>query len=64
MKCHKRSKDIDTRYYVIREATSNKLVDVKYWVTDEIPADILTKALCMPKHSKFSNELHLRENII
>lgn len=30
MKCHKRSKDIDTRYYVIREATSNKLVDVKY----------------------------------
>ncbi|KAG5880144.1 hypothetical protein JTB14_000012 [Gonioctena quinquepunctata] len=61
--CHKRSKHIDVRYHFIREAISNKLVDLKYLPTDEMPADVLTKALCLPKHSKFTCELGLK-NII
>lgn len=62
--CHKRSKHIDIRYHFIREAVSNKLVNLKYLSTNEMPADVLTKALCLPKHVKFRGELGLCKNII
>ncbi|KAG5860164.1 hypothetical protein JTB14_032319 [Gonioctena quinquepunctata] len=60
---HKRSKHIDVRYHFIQEAISNKLVDLKYLPTDEMLADVLTKALCLPKHSKFTCELGLKDII-
>lgn len=56
---HKRSKHIDVKHHFIREAISNKLVNVKYLPTDEMTADILTKHLSAAKHSKFVKKLGL-----
>ena len=47
-----RSKHIDVRFHIIRDATANGLVRLEYIRSSEMTADILTKAL--PK------ELHLR----
>lgn len=61
---NKRSKHIDVRYHFIREAISNKLCCLEYLPTNEMPADVLTKALCSVKHNKFCSMLGLRNNEI
>jgi hypothetical protein len=40
-----RSKHIDVRFYVIRDAAANGLIRLEYVRTDDMTADILTKAL-------------------
>jgi len=47
-----RSKHIDIRFHIIREAAANGLIRLEYVRTADMTADILTKAL--PK------ELHVR----
>jgi hypothetical protein len=42
---HQRTKHIDTRYHFIRDLISNNLIQIKYCPTEEMIADILTKAL-------------------
>jgi hypothetical protein len=45
---HPRTKHIDIRYHFIRHAVLRGLIDVDYVPTDDMAADILTKAL--PRH--------------
>lgn len=47
---HARSKHIDIRCHFIRNAISDEMVDIKYLPTERMPADMLTKALNLPKH--------------
>lgn len=54
---HKRSKHIDIKYHFIREMISKNIVSVNYLASNDMPADILTKALSLSKHEKFSNIL-------
>lgn len=47
---HARSKHIDIRCHFIREALSGGTIQLKYFPTEEMAADMLTKALSSPKH--------------
>lgn len=47
---HLRTKHIDIRHYFIREKLDNKIIDLKYLSTDQMPADILTKGLTHHRH--------------
>ena len=47
-----RSKHIDIRFHIIREAAANGLIQLEYIQTIEMTANILTKAL--------PQELHIR----
>ena len=47
---HSRTKHIDIRHYFIQEAYVEKRIDPKYIGTEEMTADILTKALLPAKH--------------
>jgi hypothetical protein len=49
---HNRTKHIDIRHHFVREAQESGLVKVDYLGTSEMPADVLTKALCREKHAK------------
>ena len=49
---HNRTKHIDIRFHFIREAIEKKEVDLEYIFTEEMPADIMTKALCKARHEK------------
>lgn len=50
---HKRTKHIDVRHHFVREAINNNLIEIKYLRTADMPADVLTKSLCLEKHYKF-----------
>ena len=50
---HKRSKHIDVRHHFIREKVAEGLISIEYLQTNEMPADLLTKALGSNKHYKF-----------
>lgn len=54
---HKRSKHIDVRHHFIRETIESGKIKTKYLESNEMPADILTKALGSNKHYKFMNML-------
>lgn len=47
---HRKSKHIDIRYNFLKDAVSNNLVKIKYICTNNMPADVLTKALGASKH--------------
>jgi transposase InsO family protein len=47
-----RSKHIDVRFHIIREAAANGLVRLEYIRTTEMTADILTKALTRELHER------------
>ncbi|XP_055910669.1 uncharacterized protein LOC129945033 [Eupeodes corollae] len=59
---HARSKHIDVRFHFLRNKIAAKKIDVKFVGTDEMTADILTKATFTPKHQYCTNKmgLHLR----
>jgi hypothetical protein len=42
---HRRTKDIDIKYYFVRKKTQNGTIELKYCPTNEMVADILTKPL-------------------
>jgi hypothetical protein len=56
--CHTDSTDviendfIDIRHHFIREAVERGDIKVEYLPTDQMPADVLTKALSSPKQNK------------
>lgn len=50
--CHRKSKHIDIRYHFIKDAVSNKVIQLEYLPTTDMPADVLTKALCPVKHNR------------
>ena len=56
---HARSKHIDVQFHYTRERVDEKDVTFKYLPTDDMPADIMTKALHHPKHEKFAALLGL-----
>ncbi|EED18959.1 hypothetical protein TSTA_126670 [Talaromyces stipitatus ATCC 10500] len=51
-----RSKHIDIRFHVIREAIANGLIRLEYIRTTEMTADILTKALPKELHERHWEE--------
>ncbi len=58
---HARTKHIDVQYHFIRERVQSHEVTFKYLPTADMPADILTKPLHRPKHSKFATTLGLQD---
>lgn len=47
---HSRTKHIDVRHHVIREILSTGMLTLEHVASDDMPADVLTKALSKPKH--------------
>lgn len=47
---NKRTKHIDIRYHFCKECVVNKVIELKYLDTAEMPADLLTKGLGINKH--------------
>lgn len=56
---HKRMKHIDVKYNFIRDAITNKEVDVKYIPSNDQIADIMTKSLGKTLFEKHRNNLSL-----
>ena len=54
-----RSKHIDVRYHYVREQVQKKAVEIQYCPTEDMIADIMTKALGSIKHAKFMQDLGL-----
>ncbi|XP_076658375.1 uncharacterized protein LOC143362255 [Halictus rubicundus] len=57
---HSRSKHIDIRYHITREAQEDAIIKVQYLPTDLMCADVLTKPLSKIKHEKCVNMLNIR----
>ena len=55
----RRLKYVDMHYHFIREYVAEDKVNIYYINTTEMVADVLTKPLDFPKHSKFATELGL-----
>ena len=49
---HARSKHIDIRHHFVRETLRNKLIKLEHVSTEDVAADMLTKALTRPKHQR------------
>ncbi len=56
---NERSKHIDIRYHFIRERIRRKEIEVKYLKTEDMVADILTKALAQTKITKQTQAMGL-----
>lgn len=49
---HRRTKHIDIRHHFIRECVNNNVIEIQYVATENMAADIFTKALPSPRHYK------------
>lgn len=58
---HGRTKHIDVRHHFVRELVESGSIELKHISTDEMPADVLTKALPKPKHWKCLSLLGIAE---
>jgi hypothetical protein len=56
---HSRTKHIDIRHHFIRDAVEVGAVELQYCATDDMVADVLTKALARDKHEKHAGGLGL-----
>jgi len=56
-KHHARTKHIDIKYHFIRDAISEKKIQLDYCPTNEMIADILTKSLARPQFEKLRSGL-------
>lgn len=56
---HSRTKHIDIRHHFVRESVERGLVTLEHVSTDQMVADILTKALSKTPHWKCVNDLGL-----
>ena len=54
---HKRTKHIDSKYHWIREKVQEGRFEVQFYCTADQTADVLTKALPRPKHSRHTMEM-------
>lgn len=57
---HNRSKHIAIRHHWVRDLVTNGILDIKNCRDPEQTADILTKALPKPKHSRHREEMGIR----
>jgi hypothetical protein len=58
---HGRMKHLDLSYYWLQDMVEKELINPIYLQTNDMPADILTKALPKPKVEKFRIMLGLHE---
>lgn len=58
--CPGRAKHIDIKYHHIREVVDAGIIKIEYQPTEEMPADVLTKALASTKHNKCTDEMGLQ----
>lgn len=56
---HSRTKHIDIRHHLVRDAVAEKLISVEYMPTEEMPADVLTKGVPGNKHALCARKLGL-----
>jgi hypothetical protein len=56
---HARTKHIDIQYHYIREAIEDRQIELKYTPTDEMIADLMTKALPKPRFEQYVKKLNL-----
>ena len=56
---NERSKHIDIRYHFIRERIRRKEIEIEYLKTEDMVADILTKALAQSKIKKLTEAMVL-----
>ena len=56
---HQRSKHIDVKYHFVRDLVTNKEISIKYIVSDQQAADILTKPLSKVKFNELREKLGL-----
>lgn len=54
---HKRTKHVDIRFHYIRDAVERNVIGLEYMPTDQMTADVLTKALAPCKHKSFVQEM-------
>lgn len=59
---HKRTKHIDIRYHFIREKFEENFFDLEYVATQDMIADVFTKALPAAKFNELISKLGIREN--
>lgn len=57
---HSRTKHIDVRYHFVREIVESGLLEIRHVASEEMPADILTKALSRYKHERCVKSLGLK----
>lgn len=57
---NKRTKHIDIRYHFVREAVEEGSILLRYLPTEDMIADIMTKSLSGPKHTKYLTLLGLK----
>jgi len=58
---HSRTKYIATRFHYIHEAYSGGIIDLEHRGTDDMPADMFTKALIRVKLKKFAQHVGLSQ---
>jgi hypothetical protein len=56
---HERTKHIDIRYHHVRDVSQKGLVNFQYISTNEMVADVLTKALPRESHWKHTRAMGL-----
>jgi hypothetical protein len=54
---HARTKHVDIQHHFIRGKVANGDIDILYCPTHEMVADVLTKGLAKPIHTKFSGDM-------
>lgn len=58
---HSRTKHIDIRHHFVRDTLKDGKIKLEYLNTDQMKADILTKAVTGPKHASFCHGLGSRK---
>ena len=56
---HDRTKHIDIRYHFIREMMESGEIDIRYKMSEEMLADLLTKGMNRDRHIKLCQEFNL-----
>ena len=58
---HSRTKHIDVQHHFIREKLESDEINLEYCPTEDMLADVLTKALAKDRHQRLAKALGLRE---
>lgn len=60
-KHHARTKHIDVQHHFIREKVEEEVVELKYCATEDMVADVLTKALARERHEMLARAMGLED---
>ena len=58
---HSRTKHIDVQHHFIREKLESEEIRLEYCPTEDMVADVLTKALAKDRHQRLAKAMGLRE---